>query len=68
MPGYGIEMRAYRPPEAGMPCWIALTWAVVDLQLAFWFRATQLALEMPLEWCNACGYRCVVESGEESHD
>ncbi len=53
MVGYGDRIQAYRPPEAGLPFGVALAWAIIDLQLAFWFRLTELALETPLDWCNA---------------
>lgn len=46
-----IEMRAFQPATAGMPFGIALVWAMVDLQLAFWLRVTQVALELPMDWC-----------------
>lgn len=61
---YGTKMQAFRPATAGMPCGIALAWAVVDLHLAFWFRLSRLALEVPLDWCNANPD----ERGEETTD
>lgn len=67
MAGWGTEMRAYRPATAGMPFGIALSWAVVDLHLVFWFRVAQLALEVPLEWCNAFARKGVRES-EDTHE
>lgn len=67
MAGWGTPMQAYRPPEAGMPFGIALAWAVVDLHLAFWFQITQLALELPLEWCNVGTEMRVIES-EDNHE
>ena len=67
MIGYGYEMRAYRPPESGLPFGVALVWAVVDLHLAFGFRLAQLALETPLDWCNASRATDVRES-EDNHD
>lgn len=67
MMSYDIKMQAFRPPEAGMPFGIALAWAVVDLHLAFWRRLTQLALEVPRDWCNVCAPERVEES-EDNHD
>lgn len=67
MAGFGTKMQTYRPPEAGMPFGIALAWAVVDLHLAFWQRLTQLALEVPRDWCNICPGKRVEES-EDNHD
>ncbi len=65
---HGATTLAAGPPTAftEVPEGMALICVVIDLHLAFWFRVAQLALEVPLEWCNAFARRGVRES-EDSY-
>lgn len=63
---HGSKMRAFQPATAGMPFGAVLTWAMIDLHLAFGIRLTQLALETPQAWCNVSTRRRVRESEDSN--